>query len=193
MGHSAGAAILARLCLDRTILPAGLVSLNGAMLPIGGLAGQIFAPLAKMLASTSVVPRLFAQWAGDREVVERFIGQTGSVLDAAGLALYGRLARDPHHAGGTLAMMANWDLNPLVRQLPGLALPLALIVGSRDRSISPNDAFRIRDLVPGAKVETMRGLGHLAHEEAPEATAARILHFARTWGVLPVEAGGVSS
>ena len=100
IGHSAGAAILGRMCLDGAIAPAGLVSLNGALLPIGGLAGQIFSPLARLLAQTSIAPRLFARRAADHAAVERLIGQTGSSLDAAGLALYGRLARDAAHTAG---------------------------------------------------------------------------------------------
>lgn len=184
VGHSAGAAILARMGLDGTIAPAGLISLNGAMLPIGGIAGQVFSPLAKFLASTTVASRLFARWAGDREVVDRFIGQTGSVLNADGLALYARLARDPAHAAGALTMMANWDLVPLMRELPALPIPMLLIVGSKDGSISPNDAFRIRNIVPMARVETWRGLGHLAHEEQPGRAAEAIIDQAKRWGVL---------
>ncbi len=183
VGHSAGSAILAQMCLDRSIAPAGLISLNGAMLPIGGVAGQIFSPLAKVLASGPVLSRLFAWWAGDAGTVERLIAQTGSKLDRGGLAFYRRLARDPRHMAGALSMMANWDLVPLERRLPALAAPLVLAVGSRDRSISPNDAFRIRALVPGSSVEQFRGLGHLAHEEDPAAVTALIERYAVAWKV----------
>ena len=41
VGHSAGAAILARLCIDRQLSPAALIFLNGALLPFEGMAGQI--------------------------------------------------------------------------------------------------------------------------------------------------------
>ena len=184
VGHSAGAAVLAQMALDRKIAPAGLVSLNGALLPIGGLAGQIFAPLAKIFASSSVVPRLFSRWAGDIEVVERMLAQTGSSLDRSGTSLYGRLARDPGHTAGAIAMMANWDLVPLVRRLPTLPVRLLLVVGSRDGSVPPGDAFRVRDLVPGASIKTLKGLGHLAHEEKPEAVASLIRNQALDWDVL---------
>ena len=36
-------------------------------------------------------------------------------------------------------------------------------------------AFAVRDRLPDARVELLRGLGHLAHEEAPERVAAAIL------------------
>ena len=64
-GHSAGAAILVRMCLDGQIAPQGLVSLNGAMLPLGGSAGQLFSPLAKLLAGLPLLPDLFAWRARD--------------------------------------------------------------------------------------------------------------------------------
>ena len=183
VGHSAGAAVLAQMALDRSIAPAGLVSLNGALLPIGGLAGQIFSPLAKIFATSSVMPRLFSRWANDIEVVERMLGQTGSRLDRTGIDLYRRLARDPGHTAGALAMMANWDLHPLVERLPALPVPLLLVVGSRDGSVPPDDAFRVRALVPGATVRTLKGLGHLAHEETPGPMVSLILEQAEAWGV----------
>ena len=50
VGHSAGAAVLIRMALDRLIHPAGIVALNGALTPFDGLAGRFFSPLAKLLA-----------------------------------------------------------------------------------------------------------------------------------------------
>ena len=51
VGHSAGAAILARLCLDGTISPKLFVSLNGAFLPFGGLGRVLFPSMAKLCFS----------------------------------------------------------------------------------------------------------------------------------------------
>jgi magnesium chelatase accessory protein len=184
IGHSAGAAILVQMALDGAIIPAGLIALNGALLPIGGLAGQIFSPLAKLLTRSSIAPRLFAWQAGDPAVVERLIGQTGSKLDAVGLSLYGRLACHPGHTAGALAMMAHWDLVGLARTMPRLTMPLLLVVGTRDRSIPPEDAIRIRDRVPGAKLEYLRGLGHLAHEERPALVADLIRCHAAVWSLM---------
>lgn len=68
IGHSAGAAILARMCLDKVIAPTTLVSLNGALLPFNGVA-HVFSPLAKLLFRTPFVPvpRFFA-WMGKTAV-----------------------------------------------------------------------------------------------------------------------------
>ena len=77
-----------------------------------------------------------------------------------------------------LRMMANWDLMPLQRALPLLKPRLVLVVASNDRSIPPIVANRVHAQVPGSLIERMPGLGHLAHEEAPEAAAAIILRHA---------------
>jgi len=113
------------------------------------------------------LPRLFSWGAGGRASVQRLIRDTGSKLDDKGVELYERLLRSPAHIAGALRMMANWDLEALARDLPRLRTPLILVAGGEDRAISSDDAFRIRDRVPAARVEYLRGLGHLAHEEQP--------------------------
>ncbi len=68
VGHSAGAAILARMCLDGKIAPRLLVSLNGAFMPFGGAANQLLSPLAKLLVLNPVVPRVFAWQASNPQM-----------------------------------------------------------------------------------------------------------------------------
>ena len=179
-GHSAGAAILARMSLDGTIAPRRLVSLNGALLPLRGAPGHLFAPLAKLLASVPLVPRLFAWHAAERRVVERLIRETGSTLDPAGIELYRRLARSPGHVAAALGMMANWELDALQRDLPRLKVPLVLVAGANDRTIPPADSSRVQVLLPKATLVTLPGLGHLAHEERPNDVADLILRQARS-------------
>jgi magnesium chelatase accessory protein len=179
IGHSAGAAIAIRMVLDRQIAPQGIVSLNGALRPFTGLARHVFSPLAKLLVSLPFVPKVFAEAASHGRSVARQIGKTGSTLDREGLDLYSRLLSSPTHVSSTLGMMANWDLDTFSRDLPRLTLPLLLITGSRDLTVPPEQVFEIRNLVPHAKIETLRGLGHLAHEEQPSKVAEMILSFYR--------------
>lgn len=175
VGHSAGVAVLARMCLDGRLAPRLLVSLNGALLPLGGMRNPAFASFARVFATGNWLPRLFAQRAAaDPAVVERMLAQTGSRLDAEGLALYRLLAANPAHSRAALAMMSMWDPRPLERDLPRLRVPLALLAGSEDRMILPGEAARVRTLVPGARVHLLRGLGHLAHEERPAEIAGLI-------------------
>ncbi|WP_245516579.1 alpha/beta fold hydrolase BchO [Methylobacterium segetis] len=186
VGHSAGAAILVRACLDGGLAPRLLVALNGALKPFPGMAGLVFPGMARMLFLNPVTPRIFA-WSADRAAVERLIRGTGSRLDAQGLDLYRRLFRKPGHIAGALGMMANWNLDALDRDIVGLRLRTLLLVGGEDRAILPETAFAVRDRLPDGRVELLRGLGHLAHEEAPERVANAILHEAMAVRVLPPE------
>ena len=174
IGHSAGAAILARMCLDRAIAPRALISINGALLPLRGMPGHLFAPIARAMVAFPLTRRMFAWQAADRRKVERMLRGTGSNLDAAGIDQYARLARCPAHAGAALVMMANWDLRPLERDLPDLHTYLLLVTGSNDRTIPPSDSARVRALVRGAELVSLAGLGHLAHEEQPARIAALV-------------------
>jgi magnesium chelatase accessory protein len=178
VGHSAGAAILARMCLNKSIAPQLLVSLNGAFLPFGGIAGHLFSPLAKMLVLNPVVPRLFAWQASSAGAVERLLRDTGSTLDAEGTALYRKLVRSPAHVAAALRMMANWQLEPLVRDLPSLKTKLLLITAENDRAIAPDVARKVHAMVPGSEIVRLPKLGHLAHEEKPDEVAALILKAA---------------
>ncbi|MGW9821640.1 magnesium chelatase accessory protein [Methylorubrum extorquens] len=174
IGHSAGAAVLARMCLDRRIDPDLLVALNGALTPFPGVASFLFPGIARMLFLNPVTPKVFA-WSADRAAVRRLIDGTGSRLDPQGLDLYRRLFTRPGHVAGALGMMANWDLPALARDLPRLETRTLLVVGGDDKAIKPDDSFALRERLRSARVELLRGLGHLAHEEAPERVAEIIL------------------
>ena len=183
LGHSAGAAILIRMTLDGFIQPRALVSLNGALMPWRGLPAHIFSPAAKLMAANVLVARLFARRAADRRVVERLVESTGSTLEPAGVDLYQRLVRHPSHVGASLAMMANWDLAALAPELSRLEPPLFLVVGEGDLTVSPSEARRVRERLPGAEVISLPGLGHLAHEERPEEVADLVKGLADRLGV----------
>lgn len=178
IGHSAGAAIAARLCLNGDVNPRRMIAINGALLPLGGWAGQIFSPLARLMVKLPGMPSFFARRAADRSMVERLLNDTGSKLDATGIDLYARLFARREHVAGTLGMMASWDLPQLSRDLPHLATPLQLIIGKEDRTIRPTEARRLCAMLPATKVVALPGLGHLAHEEAPQRVLSAILEEA---------------
>jgi magnesium chelatase accessory protein len=171
VGHSAGAAIMARLALDGAVDPAVIVALNGALLPLPGVHGQFFGGAAKMIAMLPVLPWFFSWRARDRGAVAGIIKGTGSTLDEAGLEFYARLMRDQSHVGNVLAMMANWDLEALARDLPRLGDRLVLVAAEGDRAVPVKVARKVEALVPGARVILQGRLGHLSHEEAPAETA----------------------
>lgn len=168
----------ARLCLDGAIAPAALVSLNGALLPFPGMTNDVLGPVVRLLASSGLAARVFTLFAGARPSVERLLRSTGSRIDAEGTRLYARLVGDPGHVQGALGLMANWDLRPLVRDLPRLTTRLVLVTGSNDGMVPSSEAYRLRAMVPKAELVSLRGLGHLAHEERPEEVAALLQRLA---------------
>jgi magnesium chelatase accessory protein len=185
VGHSAGAAIALQAVLDGTFAPSagfgGVVSLNGALLPLNGPVGRWFSPLARALAMQPLVPHLFAWHAQVPGVVERLLQGTGSRLPPAEVQHYRRLVTDAGHAAGALRMMAAWELEPLEAALPTLAtrgVPLHLVVAEGDRMVPPSHAERVRALAPGARLHRLPALGHLAHEEDAAAVAALIERLA---------------
>ena len=124
------------------------------------------------------MPRVFAWQASHAGAVERLIANTGSTIDQEGVALYRKLVRNPAHVAAALQMMANWKLEPLLHDLPRLATALVLVAAANDRSISPEVAQQVREIVPDAVIERLAGLGHLAHEEQPQMIADLIVKYA---------------
>jgi magnesium chelatase accessory protein len=178
IGHSAGAAILARMALDGAVAPRAFVSINGALMPLPGLPGAVFLPIARVLAVNSVAARIFAWRANDPAAVNRLIASTGSRIDRVGEELYGRLMRNPGHVMGTLQMMAGWDLDSLQRDLGRLDLPALLLVGEADGTVPPSEAERVQAKVRNARLVRLAGLGHLAHEESPAEILRHVAGFA---------------
>ena len=176
IGHSAGAAIAVRMTLDGLAVPARIVGLNPALMPFPGLAGRLFPGLAKLLFNNAFTPQLFARRAKVPGEVGRFMYRnTGSRLDAEGVALYTRLLATPAHCAGALSMMADWDLDALRRDLPGLTTPLLLIHGEGDTAIPLRSVRDAAALLPNARLVSLPRLGHLAHEENAAAVAAVML------------------
>jgi len=174
VGHSAGAAIGTQMALSD---PAGvqrLIGINAALLPLRGLAGHLFLPLAQLVAGRDLFASWVARRASDPRAIARLLAGTGSQLDAEGVTLYRSLFSDPAHIAGVVRLMAHWDLHALARALPTLQVPLHLLVASGDRTIPPQDSARVCALCPTARMTTVSNRGHLAHEEEPVAFAAQL-------------------
>jgi magnesium chelatase accessory protein len=193
VGHSAGAAIAARMALDAGQPPLEVLSINGALRPLNGWTAATFLPLARLVGLNPFVPSLVGAFVAslatrDRAAVRRLLDATGSRIDAVMIEHYEQLMRSPAHVAGTLRMLASWDLRPLLRDLPRLGARLNLLAGLGDRTVAPADARWLQERVPGSARIELPGLGHLAHEEAPAAVAEVVLSVARARGVLAAPA-----
>lgn len=178
VGHSAGCAVALRMVLDHRIAPAAVIGINAALMPFRGGAGTFFSPLAKLLALNPFTPRLFAWIAGRGDTARRLIEGTGSRIDARGLDLYARMLRRPGHVEGALAMMAHWDLEPLLADMSRLTAPLHMLVGDADRAIAPDGARRLAERFPFVRVRAFEAVGHVMHEERPAEIATAIREIA---------------
>jgi magnesium chelatase accessory protein len=185
IGHSAGAAIALTMADKQLARPQAVVSLGGALLPFPGLAGKLFPTMARLMFVNPLAPELFAMRTRmPGEVADFLKRSTASQIDARGIACYEALLRKSGHIGGALALMANWDLRPLEAALPGLDLPVLLAHGGQDKTIPASTSQTAAKRLPQVELRILFGLGHLAHEEAPEPHAGLIIDFARRVGVL---------
>lgn len=175
VGHSAGAAVAARLALDGIVQPQRLVALSAALLPLPGLPGLLFGPAARLLAGRMTLARLVAVQGRQASAVRRLLDSSGSRIDAEGLRLYQCLLSNPVHVSNVLKTMANWDLGGLVRELPALPCPITLIHGAADAMIPVREVDRLRRRLPAFESRILPGLGHLAHEEAPDRVATELI------------------
>lgn len=176
IGHSAGAAIAFRMAEDMEPAPK-IVGINAALSNFTGLAGLLFPVMAKALAATPLVAQLFTASAARPQSVQRLIAGTGSDLDSEDLEFYRKLVSDKSHVNGTLAMMAQWKLNPLLSRMDRHPSPTVLIIGENDQAVPPQTSRDIAKRLPDAKLVALPNLGHLAHEENAPAVAAVIRRF----------------
>ena len=179
VGHSAGVAIAIRMVLDGLVRPAGIVGIAPALLPFPGIAQHVFPTMAKLLFVNPLAPHIFASVARGPGAVGRFLARsTGSNIDAVGVAGYARLFGTSAHCAGAIAMMADWDLVPLKRDLPKLAVPMLILHGEKDAAIPVSGALDSVALIANCALEVLPGFGHLVHEESPQQAVDHIVSFA---------------
>lgn len=178
IGHSAGAAIMLELCLQHPLSAPRLISINGAVLPLRGLAGYVFSPLARFSSNGDWMSRFFAFRARNDRNIKKLLDSTGSTVDEQSFRRYAQLFSDPAHVSGVLRMMANWHLEKLSPRLGQLQRPILLIAASEDKTIALRDTYKLQHFLPADKVDiaVVKGRGHLLHEEDPQAVAQLILH-----------------
>jgi magnesium chelatase accessory protein len=176
VGHSAGGAIALEIARQGLMELDRIVVINGALEDFKGPAGVLFPIMARVLA-VNPFTGLFLSRGGSTAQVRSLIGATGTDLDEAALSHYARLIARREHVDGTLAMMAQWSLRELNASLPGISVPTLFLHGDRDQAVRIDVAERAAAAMPDARLVTLKGIGHLAQEEAPDLVADEILRF----------------
>jgi magnesium chelatase accessory protein len=177
VGHSAGAAVLLRMAIDRVISPGLLVGLNPALVPPPAAYRLIFAPFVHRLATSAFVAETAAALARRPAIVDSLLRSTGSALTAEQRALYRTFFRSVQHNHDVLTMMAEWSLTELERDLPLVPCPVLLVTGTADAWIPPRLLRALARRIPHCALQAMTG-GHLLHEELPDPVATLILERA---------------
>jgi pimeloyl-ACP methyl ester carboxylesterase len=65
----------------------------------------------------------------------------------------------------------------LAGQIPQLNLPTLILWGSEDRLIPPEHGQRFHQDIARSQLQVFEGLGHVPHEEDPEATVQAVIKF----------------
>jgi magnesium chelatase accessory protein len=175
VGHSAGAALA--LDLARRIQPRGVVGINAALGKFDGIAGWLFPLMAKALALNPLAATLLTRMPNGPDRVRELLEATGSDFDPRTLELYVKLASDRSHVSGTIAMMAQWNIDSLLGQIDRIQCPVLLLAGALDGTVPPDVSQTAAARLPYGEARVLPGLGHLMHEEAPELIAGEISAF----------------
>ena len=173
-GHSAGAAIIARMSLDGALTARELVGFSAALIPPSASALTVLAPFINPLATLPVTARAAAAAARIPFIVDGVLRATGSPISAEQRALYTAFFTSESHCAAAFAMMANWDVPTLLRDASRLAVPLSLLHGSRDGFI-PLPALRAAIAsLSTVSLTVIDGAGHLLPEQRPALAVSAI-------------------
>lgn len=168
VGHSAGGAVALEIARQGRLSPDQLVVVNGALENFRGAAGWLFPIMAKVLALNPLTGLLISQGSRSVAQVRSILASAGTELNEESLARYAALIARRAHVDGTLAMMAQWKLDDLNRALPRIPTPALFIHGANDGAVPPRVAEHASQAMPHAQLVMLPGVGHLAHEEAPQ-------------------------
>lgn len=182
VGHSFGALVAMALALDPRVRAAGAVLMSGLYFPVPSLAARLLALPATPILGTALLWTLGAPLArGAGPHVRARIFEPQAVppeLEARYPAAY---AERPWQLRAQFAEAAALEaetaaLAPLYRTCK---IPLAVLHGSCDRAIDPDQAGRLAAAIPHARLRMLEGLGHMTHVFAHEAVSEALAPAAR--------------
>jgi pimeloyl-ACP methyl ester carboxylesterase len=172
VAHSWGGAVALRLALDRPDLVSGLV----LVAPVayewpGGVSWHLYwssNPLVGGLFN-NVLTRPFAKGAvrdglegafAPSPVPENYLKEAGSLRAARPAAM---------HANGLDMVAAKREVIGQQARYPAIKVPVALLAGDGDDVVSTAiHSIRLAQTLPNARLDVVRGAGHLPHEAAPD-------------------------
>lgn len=169
VGHSAGGAIVLHMAADGVLAPRAIIGIDAALrLPAAVDVPLLLPALRAATYGLSLTP--LASWASDT-LCDLILDSTRSKVDDAQRARYRWLARSRDRVGAMLDLIAAWDQRDLIEALARVDAPVTLVTGDRDRWIPSSVAVAAAARMRHAVVVPIRGAGHLALEDNPEAVS----------------------
>jgi pimeloyl-ACP methyl ester carboxylesterase len=138
-------------------------------IPIGFRLAQIswLAPITQ-----KILPRQMIEAS-----VRNVYGQPDSVSPALVDRYYELTLREGNRASLTQRFQNRGSDAALAGKIPQLNLPTLILWGSEDRLIPPEHGQRFHHDIEGSALQVFEGLGHVPHEEDPEATVQVVKRF----------------
>jgi len=182
VGHSMGGMVLGRFSerhadvFHERVSGAVFLATSAAALSVKGIAGGLIAgsDVVARAGSASVRrPWLAMRWRNNdttAALVRMAFGKhpTAQMVDDVRVMLADVPTETLAQAGGSIAAH---DVRSF---LPSVKVPTIVVVGTDDRLTPPVHARQIADVIPGAELVVLPGIGHQVMQEQPEAVVAAV-------------------
>jgi pimeloyl-ACP methyl ester carboxylesterase len=146
---------------------AGLPRLEPRPVGLRLMASPILGPITRWVTPRFIVASSLRSTYGDpSRVSEELVDRT-----------YDMLLRDGNRAA-TRERLRKGD-DDMWTRLSEIHVPTLILWGSRDKWILPKYGDQLRDAIPGAKLVTLEGLGHMPMEEDPVASMVPVREWLR--------------
>lgn len=184
VAHSVASSIALRLALQRPDLVAGIVSLEGGIAESATTPGfrraMKFAPLIKLFGGMGAIRGKIK-----KQLLEAS-GDPGWVTDTVVREYTAGAARDLGAALRAFRQMGkSMEPDSLAPRLPDVSCPVLLLLGAapHDGGPPPGETALLADGIPWFASDTLPGVGHSPHEEAPALVAAAVdrMHVTVVW------------
>jgi pimeloyl-ACP methyl ester carboxylesterase len=116
-----------------------------------------------------------------RQMIEASVRNVYGQPDRVSTALVDRYYELTLRAGNRASLTQRFQYRSsdaaLAGQISKLNLPTLILWGSEDRLIPPEHGQRFHQDIAGSALQVFEGLGHVAHEEDPDATVQAVKRF----------------